>query len=210
MRPVRTGIALVLMSLLVALLGGGCSSPPIVASSWSDPSVTPRPYRNLLVFGIAANARVRNVYENTFVAALRRQGVKARAGHRLLPAGGLGNVQAVKKAVAQSGADGVIVTHLVGARAQTVYIPAGTYVNPNLYGSLYPYYQRVYNYVTEPGYYANYPVLQLETNLYDVPRQKLLWSTRSETMDPGSDKTTIKEVIASVTDGMAKAGYLPH
>ena len=207
MRPVTTGIAL--MALLVALLGG-CSSAPPIASSWSDPAAPTKPYRNLLVFGIAANARVRSAYEDNFVAALVKQGVKARTGRGLLPVGGLGDVKAVKKAVEQSAADGVILTHLVGERAQTVYIPAGSYVNPDLYGSLYPYYRRVYNYVTAPGYYANFPVLQLETNLYDVPRQKLRWSTRSATMDPGSEKTTIKEVIESVTDAMAKAGYLPH
>ena len=87
MRPVTTGIAL--MALLVALLGGGCSSSPPIASSWSDPAAPTKPYHNLLVFGIAANARVRSAYEDNFVAALRKQGVKASAGHGLLPVGGL-------------------------------------------------------------------------------------------------------------------------
>ena len=209
MRPVPTGIALAMLVLLAALLAAGCSSTTQLTSTWSDPSSAPRPYRNLLVFGIAANGNVRRAFEHNFVAALRARGVQARAGHGLLPEGGLGDVKAIKKAVGQSGADGVIVTHLVGARAQTVYVPPGSYLNPNLYGSLYPYYQRVYGYVTEPGYYATYPVLQLETNLYDTARQRLIWSTRSETMDPGSETTTIKEVIAAVIQGLAKAGYLP-
>ncbi len=210
MRPVPTGIALVVLALLAALLGAGCASTTQLTSTWSDPGIAPRPYRNLVVFGIAANGNVRRAYENNFVAALQARGVKAHAGHGLLPEGGLGDVEAIRKAVGRSGADGVIVTHLVGARAQTVIVPPGSYVNPNLYGSLYPYYQRVYGYVTEPGYYANYPVLQLETNLYDAARQKLVWSTRSETMDPGSEKTTIQEVIAAVTLGLAAAGYLPN
>ena len=141
MRPVPTGIALVVLALLGALLGVGCAPTTQLTSTWRDPGAAPRPYRNLVIFGIAANGNVRRAYENNFVVALRARGVKARAGHGLLPEGGLGDVKAVKRVVGRSGADGIIVTHLVGARAQTVIVPPGSYVDPNLYGSLYPYYQ---------------------------------------------------------------------
>jgi hypothetical protein len=209
MRPQPTGLAPVLIVLLVTLLGAGCASTQL-ASTWSAPGVTPRPFRNLVVFGVAANGKVRRAYEDSFVAALRAHGVKARPGYGLLPDGGLGGAEAVAKAVSLSGADGVIITHLVGGRSETVYVPPRTYLDPNLSGSLYPYYTRVYGYVTQPGYYANFPVLQLETNLYDAARGKLVWSARSQTMDPGSEKTTINEVIATVTRGLAQAGFLPR
>lgn len=209
MRTVQRGVAVVLIALLAALLAAGCSSTPELGSTWSAPGGA-RPYRNLLVFGVAANANVRRAFENNFVAAIRARGVKARAGHSLLPAGGLADAKAVGRVIAQSGADGLIITHLVGARSQTVVVPPGSYTNANLYASLIPYYQRVYGYVTEPGYYANFPVLQLETNLYDAARQRLVWSSRSQTMDPAAEKQTIKEVIATVVNGMAAAGFLPN
>ena len=212
MRKVQNGAAVVLIGLLAALLTvpflAGCASAPQLSSTWSAPGGA-RPLRNLLVFGIAANANVRRAFENNFVAALKRRGVTARSGHSLLPTGGLADAKAVGRALAQSGADGVIVTHLVGARSETVVVPPGSYTNPRLYASLIPYYQRVYGYVTEPGYYANFPGLQLETNLYDAARQRLVWSARSQTMDPAAEKPTIKEVIATVVDGMAAAGFLP-
>lgn len=207
MRTVQRGPAVVLTALLAVLLAAGCSSTPPLSSTWRAPGGA-RPYRNLLVFGIAANATVRRAFENNLVAALEARGARARAGHSLLPPGGLADAKAVKRALAQSGADGVVVTHLVGARSERVVVPPGSYTNPSLYASLYPYYQRVYGYVTEPGYYANFPVLQLETNLYDTARQRLVWSTRSRTMDPAAEKPTIKEVVAAVVDGMAAAGFL--
>lgn len=216
MRSAATGIPLFLIVLFGALFVASCatteetSSTPQVPSAWSDPAVPPKPYRNLVVFGVAANGKVRRAYEDDFVAALKARGVTARAGHGLLRDGGLADVKAVRKAVGQSGADGVIVTHLVGERTDAARVSPGSYVTPSLYGSLYPYYQRVYGYVTEPGYYAHYPVLQLETNLYDAPREKLVWSARSETMDPGSEKTTIRQVIASAIKRLAEAGYLPR
>ena len=174
------------------------------------PGGAAKPYRSLVVFGVAANGNVRRAYEDSFVVALRAHGVQARPGHKLLPEGGVGDVKAIKQAVIQSGADGVIVTHLVGERSETVYVQPHNYVSPSLYGSLYPYYGRVYGYVTEPGYYAKFPVLQLETNLYDAAREKLLWSARSQTMDPNSEKTTINEVIAAMTQALADARFLPR
>jgi hypothetical protein len=98
----------------------------------------------------------------------------------------------------------------VGESARTVRVPPRTYTDPGLYGRLYAYYQQVYDTVTVPGYYANYPVLQLETNLYDTRRETLVWSGRSETMDPGTESTTIAELIGPVIDALGEAGFLPQ
>ena len=206
MRPVVRAIALI---FLPALLLAGCSSTRI-ASSWSEPGLPAKPYTTMLVFGIAAKEKIRSAYEDSFAKALKDKGVKARAGSDLLSAGSLSDVDAVKQAVARSGVDGVIVTHLVGETARTVLVPPRTYTDPQIYGRLYPYYGRVHDTVTEPGYYARYPVLQLETNLYDARRETLVWSGRSHTMDPGSDGTTIAEVIGSVIQALGDAGYLPN
>jgi len=109
-----------------------------------------------------------------------------------------------------SGADGVIVTYLAGQNTETVRVPARNYVTPSLYGGLYPYYGLVYDNVTEPGYYARFKLLQLETNVYDVARQKLVWSGRSQTLDPSSEQTTINEVVERITAELARAGFLPQ
>ena len=213
MRLVSAGIAMVLDlglgALLAAMLVSGCSSTQIT-STWTAPGGVAKPYRSLVVFGLAANGNVRRAYEDNFVVALRAHGVQARPGHTLLPDGGLGDLKAIKQAVIGSGADGVIVTHLVGARGETVSAQPYNAISPNLYGRLYPYVGRVYGYVTEPGYYARFPALQLETNLYDAARETLLWSARSQTMDPNSEKTTINQVIAAMTQALADASFLPR
>jgi hypothetical protein len=157
---------------------------------------------------VAANGKVRRAYEGSFVTAFKAVGAKARPGYEVLPGGGSSDVKALKKAVGRSGADGVVVTHLVGERAAAGGDAAGGQLDPSRSGSLYPYYQRVYGYVTQPGYYANFPALRLETNLYDAAREQLVWSARSPPMDPGSETTTINEVIADATRRLADAGYL--
>lgn len=205
MRQTRNAVA----TLLLALALVACAPSTRLGATWSDTTRPAQPYRDLLVFGIAANETVRTAYEDSFVAALEKRGVRARTGHSLVPPGGMANAKTVKKAVDLSGAQGVIVTHLLGADSQTVHAPPRSYVTPGLYGKLYPYYGRVYDYVSEPGYYATYRVLQLETNLYDTTRESLVWSARSESMDPTSERTTIGDVIDAVTAALAQAGYLP-
>ena len=203
MRPALRAAAV----LIFALLAAACSTTRLT-STWVEPGRDHAPFNDLIVFGMAANERVRRVYEDSFVAALQARGVKARPGYSLIPEGGLGKVKAVREAVSLSGADGVIVTYLAGQNSETAQVPRRNYVTPSLYGGLYPYYGLVYDNVTEPGYYARFKLLQLETNVYDAERQRLLWSGRSQTLDPSSEQTTINEVVGLVIDSLARAGFL--
>jgi hypothetical protein len=63
--------------------------------------------------------------------------------------------------------------------------------------------------VTSPGYYADYQALRLEANLYDTGRATLVWSGRSDTLDPNSEQTMISEVIAAVIEKLRADGFLP-
>lgn len=194
--------------LLLALSVAACTTG--LDSTWVEPGRTPSPYRDMLVLGVAAKETVRRAYEDSFVAALKARGVKARAGHGLLPEDELADASTVRRAVRASGADAVLITHLVGVTAETAQVPARNYVTTSLYGGLYPYYGLVYDNVTEPGYYARFRLLAFETNLYEVKRERLVWSGRSQTLDPSSEQTTLGEVIAKVTDALAAAGFLPE
>ncbi len=184
-------------------------APGRLDSTWVEPGRTPSPFKDLLVLGVAAKETVRRAYEDSFVAALKARGVRARAGHALLPEGELADANTVRKAVRSSGADGVLIAHLAGVTAETTQVSARHYVTTSLYGGLYHYYGLVSDNVTEPGYYARFRLLAFETNLYDTERERLVWSGRSRTLDPSSEQTTISEVIAQVTDTLAASGFLP-
>jgi hypothetical protein len=197
-------------ALSFLVLGVAACAPGRLETTWVEPGRTPSPVKDVLVLGVAAQETVRRAYEDSFVAALRARGVKARPGHSLLPEGELADANTVRRAVRSSGADAVLITHLVGVTAETTQVPARNYVTVSLYGGLYPYYGLVYDNVTEPGYYARFRLLAFETNLYDTERERLVWSGRSQTLDPSSEQTTISEVIAKVTDALAAAGFVPR
>jgi hypothetical protein len=201
-------LRLVLVTLL-ALSVVACASGRL-ENTWVDPGRPPTPYTNLLVLGMAEKESVRVAYEDSFVATLKAHGVKARAGHNLLPDGGLADVNTVRRAVRSAGADGILITHLAGVTAESAQVPQRHYVTTGLYGGLYPYYGLVYDNVTEPGYYARFKLLAFETNLYDAKRERLVWSGRSPKLDPSSEQTTLGEVIEKVADALAAAGLIPQ
>jgi hypothetical protein len=54
--------------------------------------------------------------------------------------------------------------------------------------------------VYDPGYLQSDTVVTLESNVYDVHRESLVWSSRSETISPGS----IDDLMRSVVDATVK------
>jgi hypothetical protein len=204
MRPARLAVAFG----LVAWLAGGCVPGPLT-STWTKPGASPRQYRDLIVFGVATNPTVRRAYEDNFVESLKGSGVKARAAHTLLSDRDVGRAKAVQEAVGRSDADGVIITYLAVDNSDSAPTWTRTHVVPGVYDLLYPYYGRVLSDITAPGYYADYQALRLEVSLYDASRASLVWSGRSDKLDPSSEQTMISEVIAAVIEKLRTDGFLP-
>ena len=51
--------------------------------------------------------------------------------------------------------------------------------------------------------------MEIETNLYSVKDDKLIWVGVSETFNPASVKTAVKEIAAAVVADLRKKGLLP-
>jgi hypothetical protein len=194
---------------LLALLLAACSTGG-VTSIWTDPGGTPSPYRNLVVFGVANHAKVQRAYEDNFIASFKAIGVNAQPGQTLAPALTAKWSKAIQKALARSGADGIIITHLVAESIKDAEPPTRATSIPDSYKRVAPYYTQVYSDVMRPGYYSDYQRLRLETNLYDAGKATLIWSGRSPPLDPNSEQTTIRQVIADVIAQLRLDGYLPR
>ncbi len=193
---------------LLALLTAACSHGRITAI-WTDPGSEPSGYQHLMVLGVAANPTVRRAYEDNFVRALEAIDVRAHPGHALVPDTALARIAAIQAATSASGADGIIITHLLAEAAEGPETPLPTRDVEEADRQIATYYPRIYGQVSRPGYYADYRALRLETNLYDARRETLVWSGRSWPLDPSSEQTTISQVIADVIAQLRLDGFLP-
>lgn len=199
----------VLLAGLLAVLMTACATTGPVSSVWTQPGQTPRQYERLVVFGVTNNSKVRRAYEDNFVKQLQTRGVEATAGHELVSDRNLGRLTRLTEGYAKVKADGVVITHLVADESPGAQPAARIGSVPDHYLHLVGYFSQVYEEVCTPGYYSDLKSLRLETNLYDARQERLIWSGRSQPLDPSSERTTISQVIEEIVVQMHRDGFLP-
>jgi hypothetical protein len=189
----------------VILLLSSCANTKI-SQSWVEPNHN-KSYNDILIIGIGESEQSRRAYESYFADALRSNKIEALASYTLIKSNEKIDRNTVVKAIEGLEVDAVIVTHMVAVDEETVYRPStgygyggGGYYGGAHYGGLYNYYPHVNSYVHNPGYYTTHETYTLETNLYDVKSEELIWSARSRTFSPES----VDEVIVDLTKLLIK------
>jgi len=181
--------------IILAALLSSCANTKLT-SVWMDNSAAGKSYKDLLIIGIAKEEHNRRLFEQTFASELGNLGVESAVSYELLPAGTEINKETVSKAIAGKEIDAVIVTHMVGVEEKTIYRQNLDYrPTYGYYNGLYNYYPHVHTYVNQPGYYTTHEIVTLETNLYDVASENLVWSARSETFAPESADEVVNDLI---------------
>ena len=204
----RLGVAaLALLSLT------SCAATSQLTTSWADTAAAGHTFKKVVVVVASPNSAVRRMYEDTFAAELRARGVEAIPSYTVVGEGQLNKDEASAK-LKEIGADGVIVTRLVDKQTVENYYPPtySTYAAPSAYyGGWYGYYSMGYSYMTSPGYVEENKVYRLETNLYDINGDKLIWSGLTETTLISGDApdSEIAPMIATLSYDMEKHKVLP-
>lgn len=193
----------------VTLLLSSCANTKI-SQSWVEPNHN-KSYNDLLIIGIGESEQNRRAYESYFTTELKEHKIESVASYTLIKSSEKFDRDTVLKAIDGLEIDAVIVTHMVAVDEETVYRPSGGYGYGSVgygggyyggahYGGLYSYYPHVNSYVHNPGYYTTHETYTLETNLYDVASEELIWSARSRTFSPES----VEEVIVDLTKLLIK------
>ena len=99
--------------------------------------------------------------------------------------------EAIVNAVSRFKNDAVLITHLIGKEEKETFVRGGGY---------YGYYHSRYmgSYSHDPGYSNTSKTVRLETNLYDVKTEQLIWSGQSKTISKDSKGQIIDDVIKVV------------
>lgn len=193
-----------MLALLVAGAAASCTPATQLKEVWKEPSYAPKQSRKVLVIGLAENERNRNIFEEAMEKQLAAHHVECKLGSKTLPPDPKSVDQdALKQQVKATGADLVLVTRVIGVDKETQYVPGSTYYAPapGYYG-FYGYYYSSYATVSDPGYLREYQIVKVETNVYDVATEKLVWSGVSHTEDPSSVTQTIDEVSATFVEAL--------
>jgi hypothetical protein len=168
---------------------------------WKDKEYGGGNLKMTLVIGASQKPNIRQMFEDEFVNQLKVQGADGVASHAMLSAEEMLEKEAILRLVNKLKVDSVLITKLIDRKDAIDYVPPQ-------HQNINTQYYRSYNYTRNRGYILEDEAVSLETNLYDVRSQKLIWSSLSETFTRGSDDEVIKELIQKITKELKKQNLL--
>ncbi len=189
--------------LLVGMLTA-CSSTKL-RDTWRDEAYTGPGYKKVLVIGIAELPARRKSFEDTFAAALGQAGVVAVPSHRVLAVSGRIEEERLRQAVAESGAEAVLLTRLMSLDTRSEYQRGYISIVPR--AGFYGYYGAAWGHYTPAATY-DYKVVGLETNLWDVETEKLVWAGATESFAPQTVKQETEAFSQVVINALRAADLI--
>ena len=142
--------------------------------------------------------------EESLVRELAARGIQAVASYRIAPKEELRRADTARPWFEKAGVEGVVAVRPVSADTQRSY-NSGTWVSTN-YATLWGYYGYGWSAVYVPGGVQRETLVVVETTVYSLPRDQLLWAAVSETRNPRDLRGFVQELIKESVKEMQKQG----
>ncbi len=199
--------------VLLTSLALGCGPSTKLMTSLEAPEVQPKKYNKLAVLAFLPARTNRAVVEEAVEQALLDEGIKGRVTFDMFPLAGDRDIiekmdlnpeelkAVIRQKVTDNNIDGLLTISLLDTQSEERYVEGASFtvgvplyaVDPIYAYTYYDYYTYAYRTVSKPGYYVQSTTYFLESNLYDIASERLLWTGQTKTKDPSS---IAKEAIA--------------
>jgi hypothetical protein len=180
-----------------------CSPSTKLEKSWADPSfnaATTQPFKKVLIFAPLKDAASQRTAEDKIAAQLKEKGAAVPSYTYLQPADT--NQNLLDQKLLKDGFDGVISMQLTDVEKSTSYVQGTSYGGYHGYRGYYGYGSY------SPGYYTEDKKYLVETNLYSLRDNKLLWSGTTSSINPSKFDKTVDEIIYTVKYELQKKGFI--
>jgi len=195
-----------LLGVAAAALLAGCSATPLT-TAWNDPAAGPiRASDTFLVVAIARNPAVRRAAEDELVRQLGAD--RAKASYAVLEPGDRKDEAAAKAKIRAAGFDYAIVVRPLERREEVNWVPGQISTYPVAYRSFWGYYRVGWRAFETPGYARTDTVVAVETLLYSLTDEKVVWAAEAETRNPSGAAQVVKEVASAAAKDLRKRGLL--
>jgi hypothetical protein len=142
--------------------------------------------------------------EEALVRELTARGLQSVATYRIAPKEELQSGDRAKVWFEKANVEGVVAMRPVSREKRTTYNP-GTWTNP-YYSTLWGYYGYGWGSMYIPGSVERDTVVVVETTIYSVPRNQLLWGAVSETKNPKALQQFVEELVKEAVKELHKQG----
>ena len=202
----------ILSSIAVGALAGllGCASTSFV-STWKEPLDGPIDFQGKRVAAIVIHpdSSLRRAAENELARELSKRGVQGVAAYTLYQGEPPQDEAAARKILQDAKIDGAVVMHPKGTEKELSYNPGtGPWYSGPYYGSFYGYWGYGWGASYSPGYLRTDTIVYVETLVYSVTQDKLLWAGQSKTTNPSDVAKFVRELTSAAASEMKKAGFI--
>ncbi len=203
--PARLAVSISFLTL------AACSSSTKLVESWVEPEFTGNPFQKILVMAVVKDDLKRRSAEEKLAGHITGGGIEGIAGYSIISdLSDYDNKAKIKQAVHQVGADAVLITTLVKVNKEERYVPPRVDYVPD-YGrryGMYDYWGARTQAIYSPGYTTVDTVVKLETSVFSVASEKVVWSGRTESFNPKSSEKVVQENAQIIIGDLKKAGLI--
>lgn len=200
-RPGGHWLSQTLGAALLSLASSACSSTSFVAT-WKAPDVAPIDPRGSRVAAVVMvkNETARRAAEDRLAHEISQRGAQGIPMYRLAPEpSAAGDETKIRDLLEQQGVRGVVVLRPISVEKEWVATPVS-------YGD--PYYRGYWGGYYGYGWGHSYGdvevhadrIVSIETLLYSLPQNKLIWGGQSKTTNPQN----VDDLVAEVAEAAAK------
>jgi hypothetical protein len=142
--------------------------------------------------------------EESLVRELTARGLQSVATYRIAPKEELKSAERAKVWFEKANVEGVVAMRPVSKDKRTTYNP-GTWMNP-YYSTFWGYYGYGWGSMYIPGSVDQDTIIVVETTIYSIPRNQLVWAAVSETKNPKTLQRFVEDLVKESVKELHKQG----
>jgi hypothetical protein len=192
-------------SCAAVLLGTTACATTKLTSTWVAPDAKALdPQKKVVAVMISERESSRLAAEDALVKVMKGRGLDAVASYTILPGQLARDTARARAVLAEQGVDAVVAARMIGKEQQTNYTPGTAY-----YGSTWGYWGYGWGAVYSPGYVTTDQIVTVETLVFSVSQNKLVWAGQSETTNPSNIDAFVGELASVIGGELRKSGLVP-
>jgi hypothetical protein len=207
--PEKSNCSRAIVAVLLCAATFACSSTEFV-STWRSPTAQPLRLAGTKVVAVFMSKKegVRRHAEDAMAREITKRGAQGVASYTVIDERLIRDEKFARSAFERLGFAGSVVMRVVGNQTQVTYTPS--------YWTAYPYYGHYWGgywgwgwgSVYAPGYLETDQVVSVETLIYSLRQDQLVWAGVSRTIDPSNLDSFIEELAGAISDQMKSDGLL--
>ena len=174
-----------------------------VIQRWISPDVANYKFDHILTICVVKDESTRQEVEDAMAA--RAQKGNAFPSYNILEEADLRDRERAKNKILKMGFDGAVVMRPLRVEDRVNYVP-GSY--PPYYGTFWGYYGWAWPALYTPDYVYTDKIVQVETTIFSIKDDKLLWTTVTETTNPKSARDVVLEIAKQIGKEARKRGLM--